>query len=152
MKSILNGAKIVAISIIECIIIFNSATILGNIFSFVAEKVDPELWFGEFYKNIYTLIAMIFGYIIIGLALFILFKLVELFLISKHKPDSYQYMILPCILILLVGLGFEWVVDGYFTDIIVVSYIFLPIVAVIMSLNIIYEFRFMKRKMITKIK
>lgn len=151
MNTIFKIIKIIGFSMIECALIFFSHIPLGNMYIFVKDKINPELEFITFYNNIYTLITVIISYIIIGLILFILFKVIEYNFISKHKADSYQYMFLPCILVIIVGGVFDLLFNGSaITELFIVSYIFLPIVTVITILNLIYEFKIESKKKLSQ--
>ena len=100
MKEVLKAMKILVVSGLQGVILYLAWLPLYLFFEIIAERSDPEVWFGFFYRNIYTLLTVIIGYVVIGIILFIIFKSIERFLISGHTKNSYQYMFLPCIFVI----------------------------------------------------
>lgn len=146
MKTGVNALKYGIITVIETAILFITYKVVGNIFSYVSDRVtDSELWYPYFYQNIYTLLTMVALFIIIGVILFILFKFIEVRLISKHHKNSYQYLLIPCVLIIIWEIIYSFAyVSGAEEFVYVVMWS--PIAIIIIALNLLYEFRIGKKK------
>jgi hypothetical protein len=146
MIKILNALKLTIISILEAIILFIFGYVIAYLFSYVSDwATDSELWYGQFYQNIYTLLAVIIMFILFGIIMFTIFKFIEIKLISEHKKDSYQYLLIPCVLIIIWEIAYSFSgiagVEGF-----VYILLWSPMALVIVTLNQLYEFKFINKK------
>ena len=142
-KEYLQGLKIFIISVIEAIILFAAYIPLVTSWCFIRDIFNPELQIYDFYQNPYICLFTILIFIILGTGLFILFKFLEIKLISKHKKDSYQYMLLPCFLYLIAAVSFIYLEVFDFS---MTLMIWIPLVLIIIIYNFIYEFIIQRKK------
>jgi len=143
MKVVLNALKFIVITLVEAFIIFFSIQPIAQIFSNIGQKIHPDIASiaQDLTKSGWLMLFTILMYVVVGIVLFMVFKFIEVKLISKHTKKSYQYMLVPCVLVLIAeilyivfdigGLGFVL--------------IWTPMVAIIVISNLVYEFAIVKK-------